>query len=289
LTRSRPIEFSGAEGNRLAGDLWDGHGRPVLFLHGAGQTRRAWDLTARRVADEGMRAVTLDMRGHGESDWVESGNYEFADFVADALVVLRDLARRFHERPVAVGASLGGLSSLGARLRDPALLEALVLVDITPRMDMGGVARIHGFMGDRVDDGFASLEEAAEAIARYLPDRKRPASPSGLAKNLRRAPDGRFRWHWDPLLIRSDRNIHSRAEGFAAELDAGLAELDLPVLLVRGVNSELVREDHARSFLEAVPTASFVDVAGAGHMIAGDRNDAFANAVISFLVERQAA
>jgi pimeloyl-ACP methyl ester carboxylesterase len=52
---------------------------------------------------------------------------------------------------------------------------------------------------------------------------------------------------------------------------------------VRGQSSEVVREENVRAFLEAVPHAEYVDVTGAGHMVAGDRNDAFNDAVSDFL------
>ena len=60
MMKPKAIEFSGVEGNRLAADLWGGHGKPVIFLHGGGQTRRAWDDSARKAASVGMRAITLD-------------------------------------------------------------------------------------------------------------------------------------------------------------------------------------------------------------------------------------
>lgn len=284
-----PIDFTGAEGNRLAGDLWDGRGHPVLFLHGGGQTRRAWDATARRVADNGMRAITVDLRGHGESDWVESGSYTFADFGADTAAVIRQTASRFQVAPSAVGASLGGLSSLIAEVRFGPLLDSLVLVDITPRMDPDGVARIQGFMGERMEEGFATLDEVAEAVAGYLPNRKRPRSLDGLRKNLRLGDDGRYRWHWDPAFIKSERNINLAARETMEELIANLPSLHVPALLVRGMQSELVHEDFAREFVELAPSASYVDVGGAGHMVAGDKNDVFCAAILDFLTDREAA
>lgn len=284
-----PIEFAGAEGNRLVADLWDGHGQPVLFLHGGGQTRRAWDATARRVAESGMRAIAVDLRGHGESEWVPSGNYSFADYGADAVALVRQTKERFHATPAAVGASLGGLSMLIAETRNGPLLDSLVLVDITPRMDPEGVAKIQGFMGERMEEGFATLEEAAEAIAGYLPNRKRPRSLDGLRKNLRLGSDGRYRWHWDPAFMTSERNINLHARETLEEVIEGLPELNLPVLLVRGMQSELVHEEYAREFVEIAPSASYVDVGGAGHMVAGDKNDVFSAAVLDFLSDRAAA
>ena len=284
-----PIEFTGAEGNRLAADLWDGRGHPVLLLHGGGQTRRAWDMTARRVADAGMSAITVDLRGHGESDWVASADYSFAAYGADAAAVVRQTAQRFHAAPSAVGASLGGLSALIAQLNHGAMLDSLVLVDITPRMDVGGVDRIQGFMGARMEEGFASLEEAADAIALYMPHRKRPRSLDGLRKNLRLDPDGRYRWHWDPAFMTSERNINFGSKEAMESLLAKLPDLHLPVLVVRGMQSELVHEDHVREFVDLAPSASCIDVGEAGHMVAGDRNDVFCDAILGFLTDKEAA
>jgi len=290
VTTARPIELTGAEGNGLAADIWgDGHGQPVLFFHGGGQTRRAWDATARRVADAGMRAIAIDQRGHGESDWVTSRSYTFVDYAADVVAVVRQVAERFHAAPAAVGASLGGLAALAAEMRHGPLLSSLVMVDITPRMDPEGVSRIQGFMGERMDEGFATLEEAADAIAAYLPHRKRPRSLDGLRKNLRLSKDGRYRWHWDPAFINGERNINLHAREMMGELIAGLPKLALPVLLVRGMQSELVHEAYAREFVELTPAASYVDVGGAGHMVAGDRNDVFCGAILDFLTNDKAA
>lgn len=289
MTTPLPIEFTGAEGNRLAGELWDGRGHPVLFLHGGGQTRHAWANTARRVAAAGMRAITVDQRGHGESAWVASGNYTFADYAGDAIAIIRQIAERFHAAPSAVGASLGGVSALAAEVQAGPLLETLVLVDITPRMDRDGVAKVQGFMGERMEQGFATLEEAAEAIARYLPHRKKPRSLDGLRKNLRLDDDGRFRWHWDPGFITSPRNINAGAVDSMQTLLKALPGLRVPMLLVRGMESELVSEDAARELVQLAPSASYVDVSGAGHMVAGDKNDVFCSAILEFLTDDRAA
>ena len=164
-----------------------------------------------------------------------------------------------------------------------------MLVDITPRMDPEGVAKIQGFMGARMEEGFASLEEAADAIAGYLPHRKRPRSLDGLSKNLRLGLDGRYRWHWDPAFMKSERNINLGARELMLSLMEGLPGLHLPVLLVRGMQSELVHEHYAREFVELAPAASYVDVGGAGHMVAGDKNDIFCAAILDFLTDRAAA
>ncbi len=278
-----PFELTGAEGNRLAAELHGDTGAPVLFLHGGGQTRHAWDKAVAELGGHGMRAIAVDLRGHGESDWPESGSYGFDDYADDVVAMVRAVEERFGGRPAVVGASLGGLSALLAESMHPGLLEALVLVDITPDMDPRGVEKIQGFMGENIDDGFASLQEAADAIARYLPHRKRPDNLDGLAKNLRLGGDGRYRWHWDPRFLSGPKNINTNAAKLMAFCHECVMLLDLPVLLVRGMQSELVNEDSAKRFAARAPRARYVDVRDAGHMVAGDRNDAFAAEVTAFM------
>jgi pimeloyl-ACP methyl ester carboxylesterase len=279
-------------GARLVG-TWHGKaapGRPpVLLLHGGGQTRHAFDGTARRLAAAGFAALTLDQRGHGDSEWPEDGHYAFADFAADATAVSGAMAGEGGARPVAVGASLGGIAALMALGRDPLVFSGLVLVDVTPRMDPAGVDHVQGFMRARAREGFATIEEAADAIAAYLPHRPRPSSLAGLRKNLRQDPDGRWRWHWDPRFLDGPRPVDREREAVEAELMAAARSLVAPTLLVRGRASELVSEEHAAEFRELAPHANYVDIAEARHMVAGDRNDAFTTAILEFLEKRFSA
>jgi len=284
------VEFQGAEKNSLIADRYGEGGQPVVMLHGGGQTRHSWDAASQRIADLGHPVYSLDQRGHGESDWVESGNYSFVDFARDLAAVTRQVEVLHGAKPVVVGASLGGFAGMLAEGREnTGGLAALVLVDITPRVDMGGVSKILGFMGDRVDEGFASVEEAADAIARYLPNRTRPKNLSGLSKNLRLRDDGRYRWHWDPAFLKSRQHRDPALSAAAQEeILVAVANLSLPVLLIRGQNSELVSMEHVREFQDRVPHARFTDIRDAGHMVAGDKNDVFAAAVEEFLLELKA-
>jgi pimeloyl-ACP methyl ester carboxylesterase len=279
--------FRGASGNRLAADVFGDAGRPVLLLHGGGQTRHAWRRTAVELARAGWVAYAVDQRGHGDSEWVADGAYSFEDFAADVTAVAAELDGRHGAAPVAIGASLGGIASLlaagDAQPNGASIFAALVLVDITPRVDLSGVAKVQGFMRTHARDGFASVEEAADAVAAYLPHRPRPRSTEGLKKNLRLHPDGRWRWHWDPRFLDGRRPVDGRRAEIELRLVAAARGLRIPAMLVRGGSSELVQEEHAREFLALVPHARFADVSGARHMVAGDRNDQFAAAIMRFL------
>ena len=277
----QPRSVTGSRGIVLRGDSsGDPSHPPVLLLHGGGQTRHAWSGTARQLAGAGWNAISVDLRGHGESDWSPEGDYRHGDFAADTTAI----ARSFDTPPVLVGASLGGVSSLLAlgEAKEQPLASALVLVDIATRMELRGAARIISFMKDK-PEGFESLKEAAAAVARYNPHRPRPSDLSGLNKNLRRGKDGRYRWHWDPQFLEGPKNPTDGGNFDPESLDRAARSLTLPTLLVRGKMSDLLSEEGAREFSELVPHAKFVDVSGAGHMVAGDRNDLFASAVVSFL------
>ena len=273
----------GAAGNRLAADVFGEAGKPVLLLHGGGQTRHAWRRTAVELARTGWLAYAVDQRGHGDSEWVSDGAYAFSDFADDVKVVAAEIARH-GVPPVAIGASLGGIASLlAAGEADTPILAALVLVDITPKVDLAGVSKVHGFMRAHARDGFATVDEAADAVAAYLPHRPRPRSTEGLKKNLRLHPDGRWRWHWDPRFLDSRLPGGTGRSEREERLTAAARNLKIPTLLVRGGSSELVQEEHAKEFLALVPHARFADVSGARHMVAGDKNDQFAAAILGFL------
>ena len=280
--------LKGAAGNTLVASVFGDTGQPVMLLHGGGQTRHAWDRTARHLAQSGALAYAVDQRGHGDSEWVANGQYGFSDYAADAAAVARALYARAGQYPIAIGASLGGMASLlaeGAAERggEGPLFAAIVLVDITPRVDQSGVAKVQGFMRERAAEGFATIAEAADAVAAYLPHRKRPRSTDGLRKNLRLHSDGRWRWHWDPRVLQGQRSFAQDHKELEAALVEAAKAITIPALLVRGGSSELVQEAHVREFLELVPHADYIDVAEARHMVAGDSNDRFSDAVLDFV------
>ncbi len=266
-------------------------GPPVVLFHGGGQTRHSWQHTATALAADGWRTYNADLRGHGQSAWASDGDYSLDGFSSDVRAIARTVTERDpqHRLPALVGASLGGVSSLAAIAEtDEPVASALVLVDVAPHIERGGADRIGAFMLEHMDEGFADLDAVADAIAVYNPHRPRPSNLDGLKKNLRRKDDGRWYWHWDPKFIRGVRSSPDETRSIVDpdRLDAAasiIAARGLATLLVRGRQSDLLSEEGAQAFLALVPQAQFVDVANAGHMVAGDRNDLFNDAVVAFL------
>ncbi|MDT5064864.1 MAG: hypothetical protein QOK02_1019 [Mycobacterium sp.] len=278
---SQTVTFRGVDGLNLVGDEWNradapAEGRPtVLMLHGGGQNRYSWKNTGQILADAGFHVIALDSRGHGDSDRSPTADYTVESLSGDILAVLYQIGR-----PVAlVGASMGGLTGiLAAHEAGPELVTKLVLVDVVPRFEKDGSARIRDFMFGNVD-GFDSLDAAADAVAAYLPHRPKPRSPEGLKKNLR-LRDGRWYWHWDPaFLTKPADDPFLRVD----KMEQAAINLQIPILLIRGKLSDVVSPESVEDFLTKVPGAEFVELAEAGHTAAGDDNDAFSEVVVRFV------
>ena len=278
----REIEMPGAGGLRLAAEAaGDTAATPVILLHGGGQTRHAWAGTAERLAGAGYYALTYDARGHGNSAWSEEGHYNADDFVADLHSVIDRLGRP----PVLIGASMGGLTALVALGEaHPDMARALVMVDIAVRLERDGVSRVLEFMRQGQSEGFASLDEAARAINQYNPHRPPKRATEGLKKNLRLRANGRWYWHWDPRYLDSaNRDRGGEALVHEERRESAARCIRVPTLLVRGGMSDVLSAAGARALRDLIPQAELVDVTEAGHMVAGDRNDLFGDAVIDFL------
>ncbi|WCS17325.1 alpha/beta hydrolase [Mycobacterium marinum] len=281
----RTVEFSGTEGITLVADEWNrdtaASGRPtILMLHGGGQNRFSWKNTGQILADTGLHVIALDTRGHGDSDRAPDADYAIETLTSDILHVLDAIGRPV----VLIGASMGGLTGiLVADSAGPDRVTGLVLVDVVPKYEKDGSARIRDFMFTNLH-GFATLEEAADAVATYLPHRTKPRSPEGLKKNLR-LRDGRWYWHWDPAMMTAPGDDPElRTENF----ERAAMNLTIPILLIRGKLSDVVSSEGVQDFLDKVPHAEFVELSNAGHTAAGDDNDAFTEVVVDFVKRRVA-
>ena len=275
--------FKVSEDREIIASEWGDNLNPlVIMLHGGGQTRHSWKGVAAKIADLGFHVIAHDLRGHGESFWDDDGDYTFDAHRDDLVRIIQQLGKKAN----LVGASLGGMISLSlaGHEEENKHCSGLVMVDIGMRPNDEGSDRIVEFMRSGAK-GFASVEEAADAVSGYLPHRERPKDISGLKKNLRLKEDGRYYWHWDPLFLTDRTGMGEVREERFKQLENSAKRIAVPTLLVQGALSDILTDKEKEEFLNAVPHARFAKIQQATHMVVGDKNDIFAEAIVDFLSE----
>jgi pimeloyl-ACP methyl ester carboxylesterase len=246
----------------------------VVCLHGGGQTAYMFEELGAALAGK-YHVLAPDLPNHGDSDALDD-----VDRGALASTVPPLFEEFGIDRAVIVGASLGGMTGMTLAAARPELVSGLVLIDIGHRIEEAGVRRIVEFM--TAHESFASLEDAATEISRYLPHRKEVRAES-LSRNLRQRDDGR--WIWKHGLGRrmaevdldsSDWDWRSQFEGLG-EVAGNIA---CPVLVLRGTESDVLSDEGAEEVAALIPNARLARVEKAGHLAAGD-NPASTVALIS--------
>lgn len=269
--------LGGADGVRLAADSYgDANGMPVILLGGLGQTRHSWRRAAQRIGAAGRRALTIDLRGHGESDRAPDSDYSYPRQVADLAAVVAALGR-----PAAlVGASLGGKICLAAAGYRPETACALALVDTVPRTIFAGV-RAASQVLKAPEAGFDSPQAAAVQLADLRGEAVAPGGGEKLRRNMRQSADGRWHWHWDARYSSHDQGLGM--VGGLDYLEAAAVHVAAPTLILRGELSNVVDAAGVAALKALIPQAETDVIAGARHMLVGDENEAFADRLEGFL------
>ncbi len=173
-------------GGHVSGVFWGAGPPEVVFLHGLGESARAWDAVALAIA---RPSVAIDLPGHGRSDWRRDGRYEPAKLASAVAEAFRSFAPRAR---LVVGSGLGGLTALALRRRQPRLLPRLVLVGTLP----GSVPGPAREWPD--DERFASPAEAVAALAVKRPERSEQSVRREVQYELAREQDGSWAWRHHP-------------------------------------------------------------------------------------------
>lgn len=250
--------------------------RPILFLHGGGQTCRTWDIVCHQLS-RGNRCIAMDQRGHGDSEWSYEFDYGIEAHAADTAELIEALGLA---PVVIVGNSLGGLNALYHALARPDSVAGIVAVDVGPWVNEQAVSPIRNFMQEVAT--LAELEEFVEAAQRFNPRRDARLLRHSLWHNIRRCPDGSLMWKTDPRRREERQAIMAAGLGFLRE---HVGQLKCPALVVRGGDSQILSEHDARRFANAVPRGCWLAIPGAGHSVQGDQPKALIEALTQFLHE----
>lgn len=264
--RPSPLRAEGSAGNRLHLADWGGTGPGVLLLHGMGAHCGWWDPVV-PLLPAGRRVVALDLRGHGDSAWVEPPAYLLDDYAADVEAVRAALGwETFDLAAHSLGArvALRYAGGHGGRLRSLALLDFFA-------------ADWHGRESAPVGRPPASYGDREAILDRF---RLQPAGTlldaAALRKvgmnSVRQGPDGRWQWKFDW------RALYPRQPWDPAEP----SKAGMPTLLVRGEASLTMPRSSFQSVLNALPDARGVVIPRAHHHVTLDCPAETAGALASF-------
>lgn len=253
--------LSGTQLHRMIYDDWGDPDNPevVVCVHGLTRNRRDFELLASALADR-FRVIAPDVAGRGESDWLrDPANYAVPVYMQHMVVLLARLAcARVHW----VGSSMGGLIGMGLASLDEAPIRRLVLNDIGPRLELGALARIAGYVGHA--PVFASLAEAEACIRAissgfgHLPDE---AWHALSASSVRQDPEG-WRMRYDPAIGDA---LRASLPALQSGLWSFYERIVAPVLVLRGAQSDLLTLATAEQMTRCGPKARLVEIPDTGH------------------------
>jgi pimeloyl-ACP methyl ester carboxylesterase len=258
----------------------DSAAAPVVLLHGGNQSAHSWDLVSLSLSRR-FRVLALDQRGHGDSEWSRGAHYGVPDMMADTAEFVALCGSRC---PVVIGHSMGGMVALALACALPERLAGLVVVDIGPEVNERGTRMIRDFVGRNVE--FDDLETFLDQVERYDPYRSRAHIERTVKYNLLRRADGRYvpksdRRRFPTREREGEAPAPQRIPGAPALVE--LAALNLPVLIVRGAESNVLEQPAAERFAAALPHGKLAVVGGCGHNVASGNTAGFLAAVRPFL------
>ncbi|WP_158922085.1 alpha/beta fold hydrolase [Acidisphaera sp. S103] len=247
----------------------------IVLLHGGHQSAHSWDLVSLHLAQR-YHVFALDQRGHGDSEWARDVVYSNHEMSLDAEAFIGAMGL---VRPIVVGHSMGGRNTMLLTRRNQALLRAAVIVDVGPELSDRGRAAIGGFV--QANQEFDDLEHFVSNVRKYDPYRSREHIERTVKYNMLERADGKYVSKCDsnPRRLNIPRGS-GPLENITLEEAGGF---NLPVLLVRGANSNILEAEAAERFAAAMPRGRLVTVPDAGHNVHGQNTKGFIGALGGFL------
>ncbi len=248
---------------------------PVLvLLHGFTGHARSWDWLAEHLSDR-YRVLALDQRGHGETQWAPHETYNTEQMAHDLQAFVAAMGLKSY---ALLGLSMGGSVSIRFAGERPAGLGQLVIVDIGPELVASGLTRIQ--TGVQATDVFESRELAFAASRRANTRAPDEHLRHRVWNSLMRTENGQWTYRYDRAL----RDPSTPRQRMSAEQGwRSLANINVPTLIVRGAESDILSVEIAQRMTRELPGAQLVEIAEAGHSVPLDQPDRFLKAINNFL------
>ena len=267
-------KYVDANGMRLHYLDWGNPDKPkMLLLHGGAQSAHSWDFFALAMRDH-LHIIALDQRGHGDSPWSDTGEYDTSFHIADINAFTDAIG---YDNFILMGLSMGGRNAYGFTAQHPQKVNRLILIDVGPDIQAEGRRHIQEFLEGT--ETFESFDWLVERVKRYNPRRPEEQIRGSLINNLKQLEDGTWTWKHDRRRgIRRDRGGEMNAEAWR-----DLAQITAPTLVIRGAESNILSPQTAAKMRDTLAASQLVEVPNAGHLVQGDNPVGFERVVRDFL------
>ena len=242
---------------------WGDPAKPTVFmLHGVSQQAHSWDFVSLALSPD-YHVISLDQRGHGDTDWAADGNYSIDAMQADIDGVIDSLSLNDFNL---MGHSMGGRNSFIWASRHPDTLRSLTIVDTGPETQSRGQDRIRQFR--ELPNNLDSFQEFAERVKSYT-GRNEEQVLGALKYSIREMPHGKWAWKWDPA-TRNRGRAGSDPVWTSERLWECVKAVDCPSLVLRGSRSDIFAEDTLAKMGQVMTDCTTETIKNAGHLVQGD-------------------
>lgn len=266
-----------ANGLKFHGLDWGHEGNtPMICLHGGGQQAHTWDFVSLAFRDD-FHVRAIELRGHGDSDWPTDKDYRISSLASDVHGIATEQLEL--EPFVLVGLSMGGMTTLNYASRWPETLKAIVVVDVAIELESDGVNNLMQFMSG--PESFDDFEALVDRVLEFNPRRPRHHLQASLKHNLRQQEDGSWTWKYDNIFRTGE--LSRDAIWHREEMIEQAKNIPVPMLLVRGADSDIMSTEGAQYLVDLVPNGEMAVVPDAGHSVMGDNPPAFEKTIRDWL------
>jgi pimeloyl-ACP methyl ester carboxylesterase len=244
-----------------------GEGEPVIIMHGLFGMLDNWQSVAKMLSEKYM-VILVDLRNHGKS--FHSEDWSISVMAEDVRIFMEE---NWIYHASILGHSMGGKVAMELALKEPDLVDKLIVVDIAPKAYAPGHDQIFDALNSIPIDQISSREEATEILSSKI---DQLGIVHFLLKNIARKKEGGYRWKMNLQTITENYDTIIEATKISETYDG-------ETLFIRGSDSNYILKEDEDLIKRIFTNAQIKTIEGAGHWVHADKRDEFVKVVESFL------
>jgi len=244
----------------------------VVFVHGFSEGAYVWDHDLIKIPS-GFGRISLDLRGHGSSDWNSEGKYCLSEFADDLLAVIHAIDI---ENIYLIGHSLGAAVCLSAIEKRQQGVVGMILVDYGVEGRSLREPSVTEVV-KKMTKNYKTIDSYFNELVEFRPLGRESVLREYANRALRQTPQGDYELKYDPNLLETDI-------GYIDPVDV-LPKLNAPTMILRGAYSSVLSKSEARNQMITNSLLKFNEVPLAGHGIMSENPEYFSEKISSFLQE----